>query len=1233
MIAADERKGEGTSMTGLRARPGGTRQFGDRVGLASAATRTTRARAILGAALFSIAMGAAIAGASGAPGDSRPSRPAAHVVSANTGLWRLPVPARGPVSAALGLGDSAYALVQSPDGFRGQNPAQRLDERFTRSGASVSSAGLRLQMRLRAVGYGPTMTPIEPVTPVAQANGATYVHAAVTEWYRNGPLGLEQGFTIPRSPDGRPGGPLVLAVAMSGNARSSSSADRRSLTMSYAGAPSLRYSGLLSTDASGRGFRSWLQPRGREVLLHVDTRGARYPLRIDPLIQQGSKLTGEGEAGKALFGSSVALSADGNTALVGAPADDTPGSDGGAAWVFTRSGELWSQQGSRLSDGEKPSELGFCPPYCGTGFGTSVALSEDGNTALIGAPRFLRTTEIEGEIVGEGSNIIKGLSSTAGLAPGDSVHVVSGPAVTVVQRVVSETEIEVLSPFFGPAFKAKLLFTLSAGAVWVFARSHGVWTKQGTPVTSTEAVGGGFGSSLALSADGNTALIGNPSDSLYAAVGLFSLGAAWVFTRSDEGTWTQQGPKITGFGDGLLAERFGGSLALSADGNTALIGAPVDHTAVDGEGEVTEGSQIVKGLVSTAGIASGDLVSGAGLDGRNTRVSKVINEQEVELSKPFGGTGGKSFKEKLAFVTGLGEGAVWAYTRSAGVWSQSGKPFRGTGGICGGGCEIGGGEFGETVALSGDGLTALIGSPGDNSGIGAAWAFTRSGETWTQQGPKLTGREENIHGAGGFGSSFALSFDGSTALVGDGSDSSGTGAVWDFARSSGVWSQQGPKLTGGGELGNGGFGANLALSADGNTALIGGPSDNSGIGAAWVFAPQPPAPVVSPGSPADGVLSSQATPTFTWSASDEGGPGIAHIDFLLDGAQAGGDLPPSATSFRPGAPLADGSYTWQVRVVDKLGFTTTTPARTITIDTAPPSAPTLVGPDAGGWVYQAVPIFTWAASSDPTSGISGYELLIDGIRAATVSPGACNPSTCAAASPLALGNGLHSWQVLAVDGAGNIAASPIQSFTVAVGPPPPRGPVGVSINHGDYATNTPRVILDIVWPRGANQVLLSNDGGFNLPGQTTLLPVAPEIPWTLRSAGSERLPKTVYMRFPESATPTSTYTDDIILDTTTPVIRSANIVGTASSTASVASNHGHAYRYRIRLRAHEVVSGISAAQISDTRGGGTTTRFKSPKERGILHLSRVVDVNQTQRPHYVRVQSAAGTWSSWRKLH
>ena len=80
-----------------------------------------------------------------------------------------------------------------------------------------------------------------------------------------------------------------------------------------------------------------------------------------------------------------------------------------------------------------------------------------------------------------------------------------------------------------------------------------------------------------------------------------------------------------------------------------------------------------------------------------------------------------------------------------------------------------------------------------------------------------------------------------TAIVGGFVDNTYVGAAWVWTRSGGVWTQQGTKLVGSDTVGP--FvqqGYSVSLSGDGNTAIVGGPDDNRGIGAAWVFAPAQP---------------------------------------------------------------------------------------------------------------------------------------------------------------------------------------------------------------------------------------------------------------------------------------------------------------------------------------------------------------------------------------------------------
>jgi uncharacterized protein YdbL (DUF1318 family) len=171
-------------------------------------------------------------------------------------------------------------------------------------------------------------------------------------------------------------------------------------------------------------------------------------------------------------------------------------------------------------------------------------------------------------------------------------------------------------------------------------------------------------------------------------------------------------------------------------------------------------------------------------------------------------------------------GAAWIFTRSGSNWTQQGDKLIGTG-------AVGNAWQGNAVALSADGNTALVSGPSDGSDVGAVWFYTRSGSTWTQQGNKLvgTGSVFSQHQ----GTAVALSADGNTALVGAFNADSNVGATWVFTRSGTTWMQQGDKLVGTGAVGESQQGTAAAISADGNTALIGGGSDDSGAGAAWVF--------------------------------------------------------------------------------------------------------------------------------------------------------------------------------------------------------------------------------------------------------------------------------------------------------------------------------------------------------------------------------------------------------------
>ncbi|HEY2398528.1 MAG TPA: IPT/TIG domain-containing protein [Solirubrobacteraceae bacterium] len=323
-----------------------------------------------------------------------------------------------------------------------------------------------------------------------------------------------------------------------------------------------------------------------------------------------------------------------------------------------------------------------------------------------------------------------------------------------------------------------------------------------------EAGEGRFGVSLALSADGTTALVGAPGDH-----GL--VGSVFVFTRSGS-TWTQQGPKLS-IDEAAPSEE---PQCLLEPGECGLGGS----VALSANGDTALiGAPRENGRGGAAWVfrRSGSTWS---------RSEQLTAGAEEQGEGRFGRSVALSPDGSTALIgaprDNAGRGAAWVFARSGTSFVHQGPKLVG-------GEESGEGFFGRSLALSVDGSLALIGSPGDSGHVGAAWAFARAGTSWSQLGGKLTGGEEG--GAGRFGFSLALSAAGDTALVGGRSDEGGVGAAWVFARTGSLWAQQGAKITAGGEAGLGEFGSSAALSADGNSALIGAPRDASPLGAAWVF--------------------------------------------------------------------------------------------------------------------------------------------------------------------------------------------------------------------------------------------------------------------------------------------------------------------------------------------------------------------------------------------------------------
>jgi len=390
-----------------------------------------------------------------------------------------------------------------------------------------------------------------------------------------------------------------------------------------------------------------------------------------PWSQQGSKLVGTGAIGPAFQGGSVSLSSDGNTLAVGGPTDNGGFSGQGATWIFTRTNSTWTQQGAKLigSGGSVSAQQG------------RVTLSSDGNTLAVGGPSddsgvgatwiFTRTNGVWSQ---QGSRLI-GTGSSGNATQGISLALSSDGNTLAVGGYSDDSAI---------------------GAVWIFTRTSGVWSQQGSKLVGSGYTGSSNqGSSVSLSDTGNTLAIGGYKDDS-------NIGATWIFTRSGT-TWSQQGSKLVG--TGYIGESYqANSVSLSSDGDTLAVGGYNDNTGI--------GATWIFTRSGSTWSQQGSKILGTGYVG--------IPLQGFAVSLDSTGDtliAGAPSSPDTNYI-----GTAFVFTRENGVWSQIGFKLLPTGYVATPSAPE---NFGFSVSLSKDGTTIASGAYGDNSFAGAAYVFAK----------------------------------------------------------------------------------------------------------------------------------------------------------------------------------------------------------------------------------------------------------------------------------------------------------------------------------------------------------------------------------------------------------------------------------------------------------------------------------------------------------------------------
>jgi uncharacterized repeat protein (TIGR01451 family) len=447
----------------------------------------------------------------------------------------------------------------------------------------------------------------------------------------------------------------------------------------------------------------------------ADTGSAYVFVRSGTTWTEQQKLTAPDGAPQDSFGRAVSLSGD--TAVVGARGDTTPGGSGaGSTHVLVRSGATWTHQQQLMG----ADSLSY------DHFGDSVSV--DGDTLAVGAS----TDETAS---GSGSAYVFVRSGTgwtrqqkltaAGGSAGDSF----GYAVSVSgdTLIVGTPYDETLA---GPA----------AGSAYVFVRSGTTWTQRQKLMASDGAANDFFG--LSVSVSGDTAVVGADRDDTAAGI---DAGSAYVFARSGT-AWTEQQKLVAS--DGASDDDFGVSVSVSGD--TVAIGAGGDDTAA---GE-NAGSAYVFVRSGTSWTEQQKL----------TPLGSAANDFFGTAVAVFGDTVvvGATGRDTPA---GSNTGAACVFVRSGTTWTQQQELQASDGAQSD--------DFGYAVSVFGN--RAVIGAILDTTTAGqyagSAYVFDRSGTTWTEQ-QKLLAPDGAAYDQ--FGNSVSVS--GGTVVIGAPMDMTPAGA-------------------------------------------------------------------------------------------------------------------------------------------------------------------------------------------------------------------------------------------------------------------------------------------------------------------------------------------------------------------------------------------------------------------------------------------------------------------------
>lgn len=266
------------------------------------------------------------------------------------------------------------------------------------------------------------------------------------------------------------------------------------------------------------------------------------------------------------------------------------------------------------------------------------------------------------------------------------------------------------------------------------------------------------------------------------------------------------------------------------------------------------------------------------------------------------------------------------------------------------------------------------------------------------------------------------------------------------------------------------------------------------------------------------------------------------------------------------------------------------------------------------------------ASSAASGSLALFEWDLDGDGTYETNSGTTGTTTTAWTS-----RGVKTVGVRVTSRGGTVSTA---TTTIEVRQKPPVGDVGISINDGDAFTNSKAVRLHLIWPDNTVQVRVSNDGGF-AASKTQTFDIDDIVTWNLDDTLTGIVSKVVYVRFLGSGVDgTKTFQDDIVLDTTAPIISSVSATR-ASGSASVSLQSLKAAAVDLRIGAKKSTTYRVSISARDRLSGVNKIQFNtkaSAKGAKSAIYTRALKVRTSSRTLWVRVGDGAGNFTKWRQV-